>query len=100
MGVFAQTPDKRPWQGFRAGDKNCYYSHFRDLERSSNSEMAPGKSEAQHCTAVSKQRGNPADNLLTAFQLFCHLKLCLFHLCYLEIFSVSVQLIKNFCLSP
>lgn len=60
MEVFAQSPDKRPWQGFRAEDKNCYYSHFIDLERWSNLEMAPGKSEAEHCTAVSKQRGNPA----------------------------------------
>lgn len=94
MEVFAQTPDKRPWQGFRAGDRNCHYSHFGDLERSSNSEMAPGKSEAEHCTAVSKQRGNPTDSL-SAFELFCHFKLCLFHLCYLEIFSVSVQLIKK-----
>lgn len=57
--------------------------------------MAPGKSETEHCTAVSKQRGNPVDTLLTASELFCHLKSCLFHLCYFEIFGVTVQLLKK-----
>lgn len=62
--------------------------------------MAPGKSEAEHCTAVSKQRGNPVDTLVTAFELFCLFKPCLFHLCYLEISGVTVQLMKNFFLTP
>lgn len=63
MEVFAQTPVERPSQRFGVGDKNCYYSHFRDLGRSSN--LGNG-SRAVGGRAVSKQGRNPVHTLLAA----------------------------------